>query len=80
MKTPPFKYTNIIKVHKTDWFVSEHEIKELRQYVYQDTPVKSGDIYGGLFLGIHHNDFNVYLSGGVKYRAVAICKTLKDLL
>ena len=80
MKTPPFNYTNISKVYKTDWFITEHELKDLRQYVYQDSPVASGDIYGGLFLGIHHDDFNTYLSGGTKYRAVAICKTIKTLL
>lgn len=80
MKTPPFNYTNISKVYKTDWFITEHELKDLRNYVYRDTPVESGDIYGGMFLGIHHDDFTTYLNGGKKYRAVAICNTIRNLL
>jgi hypothetical protein len=77
MKTPPIISLNIQKIHKSDWFVTESEIDELRKnYVFQNTPVPPGDIHSGLFIGIKHSDFEAYLSGSKRYAAVAVCEAI----
>jgi hypothetical protein len=76
MKTPPFNYANITKSYKTDWFVTDQEVKELREYVYQSAPVSAGDIYGGMYLAIHKDDFPKFLAGEKKYRAIAVCEAV----
>jgi hypothetical protein len=76
MKTPPFIFSNITKSYKTDWYVTEQDLKELRQYVYQNAPVRQGDIYGGMYLAIHKDDFSKFLAGEKTYRAIVVCEAV----
>lgn len=81
MKTPPINHSNILRIYKSDWFVTETEIADIKKsYVFQDIPVHKGDIYGGLFLGIHVEDFEKFAKGAPKYRAIAICDALNQKL
>jgi len=74
MGTPKVNFSNIIKTYKTSWFVTESEFTELRNtYVFQNTPLPTSDIYGGLYLGVARDDFDGFLAGSKKYRAVAVC-------
>jgi len=76
MKAPPFNFANITKSYKTDWFVTDNEIVELRDYIYQNAPMPSSDIYSGMYMGIHKDDFQNFLNGERKYRAIAVCIAL----
>ena len=62
-------------MYKTAWFVTESEVQELKhRFVFNNTPVKSGDIYQGLYFGVAHDDFDAFLKGAKKYKVVAVCE------
>jgi len=78
-KTPAVNHANIIKSYKTDWYVTETEIAELRQnYVFNNQPVRTGDLYGGMYIGIAFEDFEKYRSGNKDYRVIVICESIMN--
>lgn len=73
MKTPPILSTNIVEQYKTDWFVTESTLDSLlKNWIYQNDPIRAGDIHAGCFVGIHKDDFDAFRSGSKKYRVVLV--------
>lgn len=78
-QAPEVIFSNIKSIYKTDWFLTDQEIQELKQnFVFRNTPVASGDIYQGMYIGIAHKDFDNYLKGGKIYHAIIVCKSVID--
>lgn len=77
MKTPPILSTNVVEQYKTDWFVTDSVLDSLhKNWVYQNEPIRGGDIHAGCYVGIHKEDFEAFRNGSKKYRVVLVCEAV----